>query len=67
MFEQFISDDFKIAEDLFDKYKDREPQLTARALRLQLNSMYQIKDTQREIKIVKYYNELYKQYKGENV
>ena len=67
MFEQFINEDFKMAQTLFNKYKDRDPQLTSRALRLQLNNMYQINDTPREIKIVKYYNELYKQHKGENV
>lgn len=66
MFEQFISDEFKMAQDLFNKYKDREPQLGHRALRMELNNMYQIHNTQKEIEIVNYYNQLYKQYKGAN-
>lgn len=67
MFEQFISDEFKMAQDLFNKYKDDEPQLTHRGLRIEVKDMYQINDTQKQIRIVNYYNELYKQYKGENV
>ena len=66
MFEQFISDEFKIAQILFNKYKYREPQLSNTALRFKLNEQYQINDEQKEIKILNYYNQLYKQYKGEN-
>ena len=66
MFEQFISDEFKMAQDLFNKYKDDEPQLSYRGLRIELKDMYQINDTQKQIRIVNYYKQLYKQYKGEN-
>lgn len=66
MFEQFISDEFKMAQGLFNKYKDNEPQLSYRGLRLELKDMYQINDTQKQIRIVNYYKQLYKQYKGEN-